>query len=163
MHALARILLRFRRGRGARTLLEHPVEAMRAKTTTRAFIICLALTLSAGLAVAIGAPAFVCRLDSVPRFQCCCAGGEHGMAAQLDGRNRVEGAPCCDVAQRLIPIAEPAALGQVSQNSRSVVTTAAVGPRGPSSVLFERGPVTSAARARGLAIPLLLQKHSLLL
>jgi hypothetical protein len=135
---------------------------MRAKTTTRAFIMCLALTLSAGLAVAIGAPAFVCRLDSVPRYQCCCAGGEHGQAAQMDGRNRVEGAPCCDVAKGLLTVAGPVTPAQVSKNSPPPLMTA--GATDASLVLFEQGSATAwAARSTRAAIPLLLQKHSLLL
>jgi len=131
---------------------------MRARTIKRALTICLALALSAGAAVAFGATMFICRVDSVARFECCCTAGVHGSRA--GGGDTIRGGSCCEILQGRLPVAE-AATPPAQVPTPTVIEP--VTPSEPSAPLLQSVPWRLGGRPIAVGIPALLQKHSLLL
>jgi hypothetical protein len=136
---------------------------MRATAAKRSLLMCLAIPLVAGMAVAAGAPVFICRLDPVPRFACCCQKGEHEAAhasVAATPSDRMVG--CCDVAKLGQPIALPITLAPAG--GAPLPPPACLPGIVPSAdLLVASGRAGPEPAAPPLPIPLLLQKRSLLL
>jgi hypothetical protein len=137
---------------------------MNAMGARRVFMMCLAIPLFAGMAVAAGTPAFICRLDSVVRFECCCAGGEHGRGGQVAADTGLQPSGCCDVAQIGQRIATPVGSSEQmtdTPGSKAICGTSVVPPA--TSSFASHGSSGWLASHLAWPIPVLLQKQSLLL